>query len=162
MLLNFRQPLKSKLKKILLKNKRRNGVFFIDKICVICYIILHAEVSERSNVHAWKACVVNSHLGFESRPLRHTKIVALKAHFRFVSSRGQAQFLFMRPDENRHKRAPVKLFTISWEMEQTSDSGAFANSKLPKAPFVTPPQLPSEAEILRKRIKFIIALTPYG
>ena len=31
----------------------------------------YAEVSERSNVHAWKACVVNSHLGFESRPLRH-------------------------------------------------------------------------------------------
>ena len=30
-----------------------------------------------------------------------TKIVALKAHFLFESSRGQAQFLFMRPNENR-------------------------------------------------------------
>ena len=81
-----------------------------------------------------------------------TKIVALKAHFLFESSRGQAQFLFIRPNENRHKRVPVKLFTISWEKEQTSDSGTFASSKLPKAPFVTPPHLPSEAEILRKRI----------
>ena len=84
-----------------------------------------------------------------------TKIVALKAHFLFESSRGQAQFLFMRPDENRQKRVPVKLFTISWEKEQTSDSGTFASSKLPKAPFVTPPQLPSEAEILSNRINFI-------
>ena len=28
------------------------------------------EVSEWSNVHAWKACVVKSNRGFESRPLR--------------------------------------------------------------------------------------------
>ena len=28
------------------------------------------EVSEWSNVHAWKACVVKSNRGFKSRPLR--------------------------------------------------------------------------------------------
>ena len=88
----------------------------------------------------------------ESGSVEEYNNVALKAHFLFESSRGQAQFLFMRPDASRQKRVPVKLFTISWEKEQTSDSGTFASSKLPKAPFVTPPHLPSEAEILRKRI----------
>ena len=33
------------------------------------------EVSEWSNVHAWKACVVKSNRGFESRPLRQSGIV---------------------------------------------------------------------------------------
>lgn len=31
------------------------------------------EVSEWSNVHAWKACVVKSNRGFKSRPLRQRK-----------------------------------------------------------------------------------------
>ena len=75
----------------------------------------------------------------------------LESSLSIESSRGQAQFLFMRPDASRHKRVPVKLFTISWEKEQTSDSGIFASSKLPRAPFVTPPQLPSEASFVSKR-----------
>ncbi len=35
-----------------------------------------------------------------------TKIVALKAHFLFESSRGQAQFLFMRPNASRQATWP--------------------------------------------------------
>ena len=69
----------------------------------------------------------------------------LESSLSIESSRGQAQFLFMRPDASRQKRVPVKLFTISWEKEQTSDSGTFASSKLPKALFVTPPRLESES-----------------
>ena len=61
------------------------------------------------------------------------------------------EIFFSRPNASRQKRVPVKLFTISWEKEQTSDSGTFASSKLPKAPFVTPPHLPSEAGFASER-----------
>ncbi len=43
------------------------------------------EVSEWSNVHAWKACVVKSNRGFESRPLRQLKRKSTNTRLAFFS-----------------------------------------------------------------------------
>lgn len=48
------------------------------------------EVSEWSNVHAWKACVVKSNRGFKSRPLRQSKSRLNTDKFTYIFTKGVA------------------------------------------------------------------------